>query len=715
MPLQKLQFRPGVNRENTNYAGEGGFYDGDKIRFRSGYPEKIGGWAQMSPVQYLGVCRAMWNWVATNGDNYLGVGTNLKYYIENGGVFSDVTPVRLNVSPMLGPQPPASGNPFSTAFNTLNGGINDTQTTLTLTSGSSFPISGGVIQIGTEQISYTSRSGNSLIGLTRGINGTTASSHLTGANVECATITVTDVASGVGINDFVTFSGATGPIGGIAATSINKEQQVSAVIDANTYTFNATDTSGNYVFSTSAASGGGAVAAAAYQFNTGLEVFVGGNGWGAGSWSRGAWGSAYTLGLGSQLLLWTNDNYGEDLVIAQRGGPIAYWDATNGVGVRAVELGALSTTKGYSGQFVPNATNEIIASSIQRFVIALGANPYDPGNANTAFDPMLVRWSDQENPFEWVPSATNQSGEFRLSSGSYIMAGLPTRQENLIWTDSALYTMKYLGPPYVWGFDVLAENISVMSPNSMITANNVTYWMGVDKFYVYNGKVDVLPCALRQYIFASLNRDQGYQVFAGHNEGYNEIWWFYCDNSSMTVNKYVIYNYLDQVWYYGSMARTAWLDSGIRPYPMAATYSHRILFHEVGTDDAETGTTLPIYAYIQTSDFDIGDGHNFGFMWRMLPDVNFNGSNVDKPTVNMQVKPRVNAGSKYGPSDDPAVQSQDNYSTVRQYTIQEFDGQVYTRLRGRQMAFKIESTDLGVAWQLGAVRIDVRPDGRRGA
>lgn len=714
MPLQKLEFRPGVNRENTNYAGEGGFYDGDKIRFRSGYPEKLGGWSQMSPSQFLGVCRAMWNWVTNDGTNYLGVGTNLKYYIEAGGVYNDITPIRLNVSPMLGPQPPGTGNPFVTAFSTLNGGINNTQTTLTLTSGTSFPSNGGVIQIGSEQISYSNRSGDSLIGLTRGIAGTTAASHLTGADVGCATITVTDVANGVVQNDFVTFSGATGPVGGVAASAINKEQQVFSVLDVDTYTFNATDSTGAYVFSTSATAGGGAAAAAAYQFNTGLDVFVGGNGWGAGAWSRNTWGSAYLLGLGSQLLLWTNDNYGEDLVLAQRGGALAYWDATNGVGTRAVELGALSTTNGYSGQFVPNTTNEIIASSIQRFVIALGANPYDPSDPDTAFDPMLVRWSDQENPFEWVPEVTNQSGEFRLSSGSYIMAGLPTKQENLIWTDSALYTMKYLGPPYVWGFDVLAENISVMSPQSMITANNVTYWMGVDKFYTYNGRVDVLPCALRQYIFSTLNRDQAYQVFAGHNEGYNEIWWFYCDASSTTINKYVIYNYLDQVWYYGSMARTAWLDSGIRPYPMAASYLNRILFHEVGTDDGETDTTLPIHAYIQTSDFDIGDGHNFGFMWRMLPDVNFNGSTVNKPTVTMQVKPRVNAGARYGVSDDPAVQSQDNYAVVKQYTIQEFDGQVYTRLRGRQMAFKIESSDLGVAWQLGAVRIDVRPDGRRG-
>jgi len=713
MPLQKLVLKPGVNRENTNYANEGGFFDGDKIRFRSGYPEKIGGWTQLTPARFLGVCRALWNWIATSGANYLGVGTNLKYYVEASGVYNDITPIRLNVSPMLGPQPPTTGNPFATAFSTLSSAISATQTTLTLASGTSFPPSGGFLMIDAEQIYYSSKSGNDLLGLTRGINGTTADTHAISANVRCATITVTDNSNLAANNDFVTFSGATGPVGGVPATSINKEQQVFYTINGNIYTFNATDAAGNYVFSTSAASGGGASAVAAYQFNTGLDVFVNGTGWGAGAWSRDTWGSGTTLTVGSQLLLWTHDNYGEDLVIAQRGGAIAYWDASGGVGNRAVELGALSTTNGFAGQFVPNSTNEVIASSIQRFVIALGANPYDPSNANTAFDPMLVRWSDQENPFEWVPSITNQSGEFRLSHGSFIVLGIPTRQENLIWTDSALYSMKYLGPPYVWGFDMLADNISIMSPNAVIVANNTAYWMGVDKFYMYNGRVNTLPCALRQFVFVNLNRDQAYQVFAGHNEGYNEVWWYYCSEGSTTIDKYVIYNYLDGVWYYGNMARTAWLDSGVRPFPMAASYTNRILYHEVGTDDLETSTALPIHSYIQTSDFDIGDGHNFGFMWRMLPDVNFNGSNVDKPTVTMQVKPRQNSGAMYGASDNPAVQSQDNYSTVRQYTIQEFDGQVYTRLRGRQMAFKIESTDLGVAWQLGAVRIDLRPDGRR--
>jgi hypothetical protein len=369
----------------------------------------------------------------------------------------------------------------------------------------------------------------------------------------------------------------------------------------------------------------------------------------------------------------------------------------------------------YAGAFVPTTTYQVVASSIQQFVIAYGANPYVPGTPSTTFNPMLVRWSDQANAYQWIPQVTNQSGEFTLTNGSYIMAARTTRQEILVWTDSCLYSQQYLGSPYVWGFQVLMDNISVMSPNCMITVNNITYWMGRDRFYMYSGRVEVLPCSLRQYIFGDINTDQGYQVFAGSNEAYNEVWWFYVSNSSggTSIDKYVIYNYLDRVWYYGTMARTAWLQDGTQPYPIAADYNGRLLFHENGCDDQSTSATLPIDAYVQSSDFDIGDGHNFGFVWRILPDVNFNGSTTNQPLVTMTVKPRQNSGTPYGAADNPQVQSAQNYTTIPAFTIQEFDGQVYTRLRGRQMSFRIESNTVGVAWQLGSPRIDIRPDGRR--
>ena len=798
MPLQKLTFRPGVNREGTDYANEGGWYDCDKIRFRSGFPEKIGGWIRLSAFTYEGVARSLWNWIDLDGTNYLGVGTNLKYYIEKGGFYYDVTPIRKTVNPM-------AANPFVSAFSTLNGGITATTTTITLTSAVSFPNSGGIIKIDSEQMIYNGVSGNTLTGVERGYNGTTAATHNTGANVGCSTITVTDTSNGVVQNDFVTFSGATA-FAGFSTTNLNAEQQVYRVINSSKYTFNV-----DGVFSTSQASGGGSAIVAAYQINTGLDVYVIGTGWGAGVWpvptvrtltgaftttsgsgtvtvadtahglttgqivrftgatavgglsaallnrsfsityvnansytiamgndgygvaitassstsgggtvtayyqtgTRG-WGEAsVTTGVGQQLRLWSNDNFGQDLVIAPRNGEVYYWLDNTGVSARAELLSVLSTAASFSGQFVPNKTLEVSASSIQRFVICFGANPYDPTDPDTAFDPMLVRWSDQENPYQWVPDITNQAGEFRLSHGSTIVTSINTRQEILIWTDSALHSMQYLGPPYVYKFEILMDNISIISPNSAITINNITYWMGEGKFYQYSGRVETLPCSLRQYIFNDINKDQSYQIFAGGNEGYNEVWWFYCSTNSNVVDKYVIYNYLDKVWYYGTMSRTAWLDSGIRQFPMAADYNSRVLYHESNVDDVAGLTPVPISAYIQSSDFDIGDGHNFGFVWRILPDINFNGSNVNQPYVTMTIKPRQNSGAPYGVAANPQVQSDDNYGTSRAYNIQEFDGQVYTRLRGRQMAFRVESGTLGVSWQLGTPRIDIRNDGRR--
>jgi hypothetical protein len=637
MPLQKLQFRPGLNREGTDYSNEGGWYDGDKIRFRSGFPEKLGGWSQLSSSQYLGIARSLWNWEALNGSNYLGVGTSAKYYIEYGGTYNDITP-----------------------YSTIN----------------------------------------SLSGAFAATNGS-------------STITVTDAGYNPAVGDYVVFSGAASLGGNITAAVLNQEYIVATVPTSTTYTIVAkSPTTGLPVLANASDSGtGGAAITASYEVPAGLNTFVYGTGWGAGPYSRSTWGSGYTSGgVAQQLRLWSNDNYGQDLVIAPRGGNIYYWTASSGLGTRAVKLSTLA-----GSAYVPHTTNQVIASAIQKFVIAMGANPYVSGTPNTDFNPMLVRWSDQLDPTEWVPDITNQSGEFTLTSGSSIIGARATRQEILIWTDSALYSMQYLGAPYVWGFNILMDNISVMSPNSMITINNVTYWMGVDKFYMYSGRVETLPCALRQYVFNDINKDQAFQVFAGGNEGYNEVWWFYVSNSSAgtTIDKYVIYNYVDRVWYYGTMARSAWLDSGIRAYPMAADYNNRILYHESSVDDNATSTTLPINAYVQSSDFDIGDGHNFGFVWRILPDINFNGSNVNAPSVTMTIKPRVNSGAPYSAANNPTVTSSDNYATSNVYNVQEFTGQVYTRLRGRQMAFRIESDSIGVSWQLGSPRIDIRNDGRR--
>jgi len=720
MPLQKLQFRPGLNREGTDYSNEGGWYDGDKVRFRSGFPEKIGGWTQISNSQFTGVCRSLWVWSDADlgsGNIYIGVGTNSNYYIYEGGVYYDITPVV---------QTDTLTNPFT------GNGTN----IVTVTDASYSPNVGDSVYI--------------------------TSSAPVGAG------------AGWGVDPYGYDSW-----GGYYGTgvTISGEFTVTSVISSTQYTI---------TYPVVVTGTGGGTVTIGYKYPAGLDVYVTGNGWGAGPWSRGAWGSAYTSGIGEQLRLWSNDNYGADLVLAPRGGPIFYWQDSNGLSTPATYLSTLanSTTAitdtgttfssgsstitvssavapsiypymvitgthiaagtkvasnyitgsttvpittpttglssgnynfSYAGAFVPNKTYQVISSAIQEFIIAFGSNSYDPNNANTTFNPMLVRWSDQGNAYQWIPQTTNQSGEYLLTNGSYIMGARATRQEILVWTDSCLYSMQYLGAPYVWGFQVLMDNISIMSPNSMITINNVTYWMGRDRFYMYSGRVEVLPCSLRQYIFADINEDQAYQVFAGSNEAFNEIWWFYVSQSSgnTVVDKYVIYNYLDRVWYYGTMGRTAWYQTGIVPYPIAADYNGRLIYHENGCDDGSLVTPLPIYSYVQSSDFDIGDGHNFGFVWRILPDVNFNGSTVNQPSVTMTVKPRENSGTPYGQADRPQVQSAQNYSVVPEYTIQQFTGQVYTRLRGRQMAFRIESADAGVTWQLGSPRIDIRPDGRR--
>ena len=735
MPLQKLALRPGLNREGTNYSNEGGWYDGDKIRFRSGNPEKIGGWSRLSNSVYLGTARSLWNWIDFDGNNYLGAGTNLKYYIERGGDYTDITPLRTTFTS------PATNNCFTTTTSSkvvkvtiiAHGAIqNDFVTFSGSTSVDAIPAS----EINTEhQITYRDSNKFSFVvtttatsavtgggtaivavfqiltGLDVYVVGTgwgagpyspsssvTLTNPFTAASTGISVLTVTHTAHGLVNGDYVYFSSIASNACGISNVVLQKAFQITYV-GVNTYTISTVIGSLTYTTSSTAASGG---AVTLYRA-TGVAH---------------GWGTAYITGIGQQLRIWSNDNYGQDLVIAPRGGPIYYWADATGVNVRAQLLATLSTAAGYSGTYVPTATNQILTSALQRFIIAFGANSYVSGTPTTPFDPMLVRWSDQANPYQWVPSITNQSGEFRLTHGSFIVAAQIARVENLIWTDSCLYSMQYLGPPYVYKFDVLMDNISIISPNAAVSVNNVTYWMGLDKFYMYNGTVSTLPCTLKQYVFENLNSAQGYQVFAGGNSGYNEVWWFYCSEDTSVVNKYIIYNYLDQVWYSGNMSRSAWLDSGIRPYPIAADYNQRMLYHESSVDDNAGLTTEPIVAYVQSSDFDIEDGQSFGFVWRMLPDVNFNGSNVNNPHVAITIVPRQNAGAAYGTADIPTVTSADNYAppyppNSSVYVVQQFTGQVYTRLRGRQMSFRISSDSLGVAWQLGNPRYDVRPDGRR--
>lgn len=644
MPLQKLQFRPGVNREGTTLANEGGWYDCDKVRFRSGYPEKIGGWAALSYNTFLGTCRSLWNWVTLKQYNLLGVGTNLKFYVEDGGEYYDITPIR-------------ETNLNSTTFAAVT----------------TSPFS--------------------------------------------STITVTDgSANSLQVGDFVTFSNAVSLGGNITADILNQEYQIATIISGTEYTIEAREVSsvaspGAPVLSNASDVGnGGSATDSAYQISTGLDIFTIGTGWGTGAWSRGTWGSGFSTGFGQQLRLWSQENFGEELLFSPRGGALYIWQPGSGATPAFGTRGTL-----VSGTDVPALINQIMVSDSSRIVIAFGCDDYGSYGVNTQ-DPLLIRWTAQESYTDWTPDATNQAGSYRLSHGSAIIGALQTRQEILVWTDAAVYAMQYLGPPYVYGFTLLADNISIVSPNAMATANGVVYWMGVDKFYVYSGRVETLPCAVRTYIYGDINRDQFAQCFAGTNEGYSEAWWFYCSADSDVVNRYVIFNYLDRVWYYGSLERTAWLDSPLRDFPQAATSGNIIVFHEAIVDDGTTNPPSPIVAYIQSSDFDIGDGHNYGFVWRMIPDITFNGSTTASPAfpaADFSMRPRQNPGAPYGIAPSPTVQSAQSYSTQSTYTVQEFTEIVYTRIRGRQMAFKIESDTLGTQWQLGTPSLDVRPDGRR--
>jgi len=665
MPLQKLQLKPGVNRESTSLANEGTWFEMDKVRFRSGYPEKLGGWTkdtgsanttggEAAPPtgSFWGVCRSLFNWVTVASFNLMGVGTNLKYYIQQtaNGTFYDVTPIR------------ATDTVASNAFTTVN---------------------------------------------------------------TSTTVTVNDTGHGAQANDFVTISGVASAVNGIPAASLNKEFQIVSIVSGNAYTI---------VVDTAATSSGTTGAATfTYQITTGSDIYTTGVGWGAGGWggitsgyASTGWGSPAPagVGIGTQLRLWSQDNYGDYLVMNPRGGPIYLWvpAAAPATYYRAQVLSPSNANTQDSIQYwltdtsCPNICNIVATSDTSRFVIAFGCNelPATKGAAaSTVCDPLLVRWSDQENYAVWWPEATNQAGSYRLNIGSSIVAQLQSRQEILVWTDAALYSMQYLGPPYVWGFQILGDNISIMGPNSVATAANITFWMGTDKFYMYSGRVETLYCPLRQYIFGNINLSQRYQFFASTNENYNEIWFFYCSSNSNIIDRYVIYNYLEQTWAYGNLSRTAWLDTALRGYPVAATTGGLLVYHEDGVDDGTTNPPTAIESYIQSADFNIGDGHNYGFVWRVIPDVTFDGSYVNQPAVTFSMKPRQNPGSLYSATAAEGVTSAQNYQTQRNYIVQEFTEIIYTRVRGRQMAFKISSDGLGVNWQLGVPSIDVRPDGRR--
>jgi len=621
--LKKITFKPGVNRENTRYSAEGTWYETNKVRFRFGLPQKIGGWQRLSSNTYLGVCRSMTNWATLAGQNLVSVGTNIKYYIERGGAYFDVTPIRLTTS---------AGD-----------------VTFAATNGS-------------------------------------------------AVLTVTNVDHGAQQGDYVTFSGAVSLGGNITAAVLNKEYSIASIIDDDNYTIVATATANS-----SDSGDGGAAVVAAYQIPVGNEIQVPFSGWGAGKFGLGTWGFGGTTV--AQMRLWSQNNFGEDLFFTYRGGEPFYWSAAGSVTTRAVYVSSL-----VGASDVPTIANIAFVSDVYRFAFCFGANEI----GSSALDPMLIRWSDQEDVANWTPEATNQAGSLRLSKGTEIIAAKQARQEILVFTDAAVYGLQYLGAPAVWGAQLVGENTTIISPNAMIYSNNVAYWMGTDKFYYYDGTVKTLPCSVRSYVFDDINKQQFDQVVCGTNEQFDEIWWFYPAAGSDENDRYVIYNYVEQAWYYGTLRRSAWLDSDLRDYPIAATYSNNLVYHEYGVDCNELGTANPITATIVSAEFDVDDGDRFMLINRVLPDMTFQGSTADTPSATMTLLPLENSGSGYYNPASVGGNSTNTISRTATVPIEEFTGQVYVRIRGRQMAFKVESTGLGVTWKLGAPRFDMIPAGRRG-
>jgi hypothetical protein len=621
MALQKIQFKPGVVRDVTAYTNEGGWYDCDLVRFQNSFPQSIGGWAAYAQTSFLGTCRELINWIILAGDNYLGVGTHLKFYIESGGVFNDITPIRSTVV-------------LSGAFAATNGST---------------------------------------------------------------VITVTDVAHGAVTNDFVTFSGATSLGGNITAAILNKEYQIT-VLTVDAYTITASIAANGSDSGT-----GGSSITAAYQINTGLDVQLSGTGWGAGVWGRGGWGSASTLNASNTLRLWTSDNFGEDLLFNVRNGGVYFWDATNALSVRGVTLASLSTDVQ-----TPTIATQIMVSDNDRHVIAFGANNYlnSSNTLETAQDPLLIKFSDQEDYTVWTPIATNTAGDLRLGSGTRIIRAVETKREILIWTDIALYSMQFIGPPYTFGLTMVANSITSMGFNCFAAVDDVVMWMGLGKFYIFSGSTQELQCPLKNYIFTNLNIGESDKVYAAVNSEFNEVTWFYPTADSSECNAYVTFNYVERAWTYGSMARTAWLDSGTNAYPIAASPDSYLYNHEYGMDDGSTNPATPLNAYIESSPFDIGEGDNFVFVRRIIPDVTFYDS-TNTPTVDMTLKMQNFPGSNYNKTtDSPVTRS----ATV---PVEQFTTQAYVRLRGRQATFKIESNTLGTRWSLGSPRLEIQPDGRR--
>jgi hypothetical protein len=619
MPLIKLAFKPGINREGTSYSNEGGWYDGNLIRFRSGYVERMGGWAKANSNTFEGTVRKLHDFVTLASANLLFMGSNEKVYLEESGSLHDITPIRSTVS--------LPNNPITTAS------------------------SGGVVTV------------------------TTSGAH------------------GASVGDYVTLASLTAT-DGITTAQLNKEHEIASVPSTTTFTV---DTGGTA--SSGSTAGGGSSGTAAFQISVGLNSTVLGAGWGAGTWGRFTWNSSVGSLAGQTLRLWFADDFGEDLIFNLNDGDIYFWDATNGTSTRAVLLSSLT-----GASDVPTVARKILVSDIDSHVLCFGANAIGSSDQ----DPLLIRWSSQESAIDWTPTATNTAGSLRLSQGSEIVAAVRTTRQILVFTDHSLHSVSFIGAPYTFGTALLADNIRIAGPNTAISINDVVFWMGQENFYVYDGRITPIPCSVRDYVFNDLNRNQSFKFHTGSLASQSEVWWFYCTADSTEIDRYVVYNYANQTWYYGSLARTAWNDraAGQRSYPQATSTDNYLYNHEFGLDDGSTNPSSAINAFIESSDFDIGDGYQFMFIRRLIPDLTFNGSDADNPAAVFSMKSRDFSGDSYSTDSDTVTRSAT--SPVEQYT-----NEIFLRERGRQMSLKVENTAKGVKWRLGAPRLEAQPDGRR--
>jgi hypothetical protein len=639
MPLAKLQFRPGVNKENTSYSNEGGWSDSDKIRFRFGFPEKIGGWTRQSNYSFLAPCRALHSYVTLQGSLLMAVGTRYKFYINEGGFYYDITPIRA-----------------------------------------------------------TTAAGDVTFGATNG----------------SATIDVADTNHGAATGDFVTFSGAASLGGQITADVLNQEYQIN-VVDENNYTIEARTVStiasitDNGVLNPtpvtadgSDTGNGGASVVGTYQINSGLGVVVTGTGWGSSTWGRGTWGSSATLTTVNNVRLWGIDNFGEDLLFNARDGGIYYWDtsASDYDVDRAVALADLPG----ADPGTPTIAKQVIVSDNDRHVIAFGC---DAQNNIGVQDPLLIRFSSQESLTEWDAEVTNTAGDLRVGSGSEIIAAVETRNQVLIFTDVSLHSMQFLGPPFTFGLAQVAENITIAGPSAVTAVDDKVFWMGIGDFYVYTGQTQKLPCPVRAYIFDDINNSQIDLTVCALNSTFSEVWWFYPSASSNENDRYVVFNYVENTWAVGTLTRTAWQDRGLFNAPIAASTDGYLYNHETGQNDGSTNPPSAITSYIESSQISIGEGNNFVFLTKLIPDLTFENSISDAPTVDFTLQARNFPGGAYLQTDTSGV-TQSATTPVEQFTEQ-----TWIRLRGRSFAVKVESNTTDTQWRLGTPRVDIRPDGRR--